>query len=271
MQNHTNTEIALNEHRFWLQIMGDHSRFIFFSLSPTEAKFISTAQEYIVLFDQLLQQTFHKSMSPTELEELSLKAYEATYRLREFNIELLFMSLTSNLKIHLTSSFINDMLNELEEYLFILNSLMKGQIPLLHPLHHHALWLANTVGYCTFIMSGLDHIEEDIINAANEFKNQFQALTTKSLMLKGFLRTGLNNFTALDHLNEKSRIVTNDFINFLEDIREQRMDHKILGHLMPLMADHFHREECYYILKLSQSSANVKKPDCDPAGPRLEI
>lgn len=270
MDAFSNMDAALSEHRFWLQIMGDHSRFIFFSLAPTESEYILTAQEFIILFDQLLEQS-HKRLSAAALEELNRKAYEATYRLREFKIELLSMSLTSEIKTHLPPTFFNDMLNELEEYLFILNSLMNGQIPLLHPIHYHMLWLMDAVGHSASIMSEIDFIEKDLTKSANQFEIQFKDLDTKSLTLNGYLRTGMSNFPSLERLNEQANTAINNFMEFLGAIRDQRMDGKILGTLMPLVADHMFREECYYLVKLSQASGNIRKPDCDPASPRLEI
>ena len=47
-------QVALFEHRFWLQILGDHSRFILNALSPTETKEIQIAENFIPIFDQLL-------------------------------------------------------------------------------------------------------------------------------------------------------------------------------------------------------------------------
>jgi hypothetical protein len=261
---------ALFEHQFWLQIMGDHSRFIFFSLAPTESEYILTAQEFIIQFDQLLEQV-HKELSDTELKAINRKAYEITYRLREFKVELLSMSLTSDLKSHLSPSFYNDMLNELDEYLFTLNTLISGQIPLFHPLHYHALWLTDAVGHAAFVAAALDLVEKDLIDRVCRYEMQFSDLNMKSLLMNGYLRTQLRNFPALGRLNEQVGIAMTNFMEFLENIRDQRMDGRVLGTLMPLMADHMAREECYYLWKLSQTTNNIRKPSCDPARPRLEI
>ena len=50
-------EVSLFEDRFWLQILGDHSRFIFTSLSPDETEAVNQAQNFIMTFDSLLQQS----------------------------------------------------------------------------------------------------------------------------------------------------------------------------------------------------------------------
>lgn len=263
-------ENALFENRFWLQIMGDHARFIFFSLAPTESEYLVTSQEFIILFDQLLDQS-HKHLSETELNGLYRKAYEATYRLREFKLELLTMSLTSDFKSHLTSSFYNGMLNELEEYLFILNSLMTGHSPLLHPLHYHMLWLADAAEHAASLTATLDNIEKKQINQSNQYEIEFQDLYLKALTMNGFLRTQLLEFPSLDKYNEQAKNMIADFMEYLENLRDQRLDIKILGSLMPLMADHMAREECYYMWKLYQTTNNIKKPECDPTRPRVEV
>ena len=270
MELESSIESILAEHQFWLQIMGDHARFIFFSLAPTETEFIMTAQEFIILFDELLNQS-HKQFTETELQELNRKAYEAAYRLREFKLELLTHSLKPDLKSQLTSTFINGMINEVEEYLFYLNSLINGQNPLQHPLHYHMLWLTDAAHHAASLSSMLDMIEKNLLEQSFRYELQFQDLYLKALTMNGYLRTQLLNFPALDRLNEQANQTIKEFLEYLEALRDQRMDGKILGSLMPLMADHMVREECYYLEKLSQSATNIKKPDCDPSRPRLEL
>ena len=269
MDHDSIADITSFENRFWLQIMGDHSRFIFFSLPPTEATYILTAQEFILLFDQLLEQSQEK-LSPDSSNALNLRAYEAVYRFREFKIELLSMALRTDLQSHLSPSIYNDMLNELEEYLFILNSLQNSQLPLMHPLHYHMLWLNDAIGHASIISSSLDLTETDLLDQTSNFKMQFLDLYYKSLSFNGYQRTQFINFPALNKLNEQANHVVTIFYDFLESLRDQRMDGKVLGTLTPLMADHMVREECYYQWKMSLSTNNIRKPDCDPGRPRLE-
>lgn len=259
----------LFEHQFWLQILGDHSRFIFFSLAPTETEYILLAQEFILIFDQLLEQS-RKKLEASELFELNQKALETAYRLREFKLELLSMSLTSDLKSHLSSSFFNDMLNELEEYILILTAIMNEQEPITHPLHYHMLWLSDAIGHASTLSSSLDLVEKDYIDQSYKFEVLFQDLYLKSLLFNGYLRTQMMDFAALERFNDQVKLAITNFIEFLENLRDQRLDSRVLGTLMPLMADHMVREECYYLLKLSKTTKTVRKPECDPTSPRVE-
>jgi hypothetical protein len=87
--------------------------------------------------------------------------------------------------------------------------------------------------------------------------------------MNGYLRTQLISFPSLNRLNDQAALAIKNFTEFLDNLRDQKMDNKVLGTLMPLMADHMYREECYYLWKLSQTTDTVRKPDCDPARPRI--
>lgn len=270
MNTSENIESAIFEHRFWLQILGDHSRFIFFSLAPTETEYILLAQEFILLFDKLLEDT--KQVTEDEsLNMLNQNAYEAASRLREFKLELLSMSLDADLKIQLPPSFINDMVNELEEYLYVIYNIRNKLSDLIHPIHYHMLWLSDAIGHAASIEAELDFIEADLIDQACRFKIQFQDLYLKALIMNGYLRTELKRFPALNRLNEQAAAAIQSFTDYLDSLRDKRTDRRVLGTLMPLMADHMSREECYYLWKLSQISSTIRRPDCDPTRPRLEL
>jgi hypothetical protein len=58
------------------------------------------------------------------------------------------------------------------------------------------------------------------------------------------------------------------FMRFLKDLEELRITKMTLGIMEPLVPDHMHREECYYLLHLSRVS-EVPAPDCDPTEPRV--
>lgn len=46
-------EMTLFEHQFWLQVLGDHSRFILNALSPKEVPLVQQTNRFINLFDNL--------------------------------------------------------------------------------------------------------------------------------------------------------------------------------------------------------------------------
>ncbi|WP_082588337.1 DUF2935 domain-containing protein [Paenibacillus sp. Soil724D2] len=118
-------EQTLFEHRFWLQILGDHARFIYNALAPVELKDIAIAHSYINQYDQLLGQARMNEVN--NLAQINKQAYDLTANLREYKLNLLDRLLFGQIKIGLTPTFINHMLNELEEYFKILIVLLDGK------------------------------------------------------------------------------------------------------------------------------------------------
>ncbi len=270
MDINSTIESVLFEHRFWLQILGDHSRFLLFSLAPSEAEQIITVQEFLLLFDNLLE-TARKFLSEQELEDLNQNAWETAYRFREFKLGLLAAALASDRAAGPSPSFLNDMLNETEEYLNLLTALYHRTPMIWHSLCYHMLWLSDAAGHASSLSASLDRCEQELLQRASRYEQQFLELYHKSLQMKGYLRTQLQQFPALTRMNEQSAALVMEFIEFLDTLRDQRMDQRVLGSLHPLMADHMSREACYYLWKLSAATKTIRCQDCDPARPRLEL
>lgn len=262
-------ESVLFENRFWLQILGDHSRFIFQSLAPNEQSEIERAHYFIQSFDNLLE--FARSnLSDEEIMTLNQQASIQTQSLRDFKLYLLERQLIGKISLSLSPTFINHMVNELEEYERILNAYLSGTLPpASNPVDIHLLWLSDAAGHAATITSLLDMVEFDTQEKSKRFTNQFEHFYLKAVELAGYLRTNLQNFPALNRFNHQAEMEIKLFQVFLHELEEMRMNDELLGVLTPLMADHMSREECYYLMKLSEVS-DVKAPDCYPTKPRNE-
>jgi Domain of unknown function (DUF2935) len=253
------------EHRFWLQILGDHARFIHDALAPVQKEEIEKASIFIRVFDTLLNDV--KSSDPIQL---TAKAEVEVIKFREFKLELLRKHLIGKIKIHLSPTFINHMVNELEEYLGILKHLKAGEVPpVYHELHHHLVWLLDAAGHSEAISSNLDSVEKRLREKSDSFTKHFEDFYLKAVEMAGYLRTNLTTFPALAKFNSNAQLEIKLFQNFLQEIEELELSDQALGTFAPLMADHMSREECYYLLKLSES-ANLTMPNCDPTKPRIK-
>ncbi|WP_059174075.1 DUF2935 domain-containing protein [Bacillus sp. FJAT-27445] len=256
---------ARDEHLFWLQILGDHSRFIHEALAPVQQKEIEESSRFIHVFDSLLAQA--RTANPMQL---ATTAEAEVLRLREFKLELLRKHLVGKIKVHLSPTFFNHMVNELEEYLRILEHLKAGQVPpLYHETHHHLLWLLDAAGHSGAISSNLDSVEKRLKEKSDTFTKHFEQFYLKAVEMAGYLRTNIMEFPALAKFNSDAKLEIVLFQQFLKEIEELRLSKEALGTFAPLMADHMFREECYYLMKLSET-AKLEKPNCDPAKPRLK-
>ncbi|MDB5052349.1 MAG: hypothetical protein JWM44_399 [Bacilli bacterium] len=259
---------ALFEQRFWLQILGDHARFILGALAPVEQEEIQPAECFIQSFDQLLEQA-RCPLDRNELMVLNQTSYQKALELRAFKLHLLERLLSNDIQFHLPPTFINHMVNEIEEYLRINGHLLAGELPpLFGPLHLHLLWLPDASGHASAITINLDMVEKKLIHISEGFSQQFSEFYLKAVELAGYMRSNLKQFPALTRFNKEVELELLLFQDFLCELEELDLKAEVLGTLLPLFPDHMAREECYYLTKLSQVS-EVKQPQCDPTKPRV--
>ena len=258
-------DVALYEHRFWLQVLGDHARFLHEALVPVEKDEIETAKYFINTFDRLLSR-----VDSTDLVHLSMRADEEAKKIRDFKLELIAKMLTGKVKIHFGPTFINHMVNEVEEYIRVLDYLKKGQVPpVFHELHHHSVWLLDAAGHAGAIHSNLDQVEKRLKARSEKYMKRFEDFYIKAVELSGYLRTNLTSFPALQRLNSDVSLEIQLFMKFLDELKELELSEQALGSFGPLMADHMFREECYYLTKVAEA-ADMQEPPCDPGKPRLK-
>lgn len=260
---------ALYEQRFWLQVMGDHARFIKGALAADEREEIQRAECFVIAFDQLLEQA-RRSLNSQDLLGLSQTAYQKGLEIRAFKLHLLERLLQHNIKFKLPTTFINHMVNEVEEFLRISIPLMAGEcLPVYDAVHLHLMWLQDAIGHAFGVGSNLDLVENKLLMKSVKFIEQFKDFYLKAVEMAGYLRTNLAQFPALSRFNKEVEWEMLLFLDFLRELEELGLKNELLGTLMPLMADHMAREECYYLTKLAQVS-EVKQPNCDPTKPRTE-
>ncbi|KRF19186.1 DUF2935 domain-containing protein [Paenibacillus sp. Soil787] len=258
---------TLFEHRFWLQILGDHARFIYNSLAPVELKDIAIAHSYINQYDQLLDQARMNEVN--NLAQINKQAYDLTANLREYKLNLLDRLLLGQIKIGLTPTFINHMVNELEEYFRILSALMEGKpVPRYAPLHHDLLWLNDAAGHAAAIAVDLDAVEKRLIKKSEHFEKNFNEFYLKAIELTGYLRTLRANYPSFIKFHSDINMEMSIFMAFLKEVEELGLSAELLSRINPLVPDHMFREECYYLLKLSQSGV-VPPQNCDPTKPKV--
>ncbi|KGR87387.1 hypothetical protein CD32_03555 [Lysinibacillus odysseyi 34hs-1 = NBRC 100172] len=251
MSNYLKT--AMFEHQFWLQVLADHSRFIHDSLYPSQKEDIAKADGFIKHFDQLLKQV--KTLDDQTAVTFSEAVETEVKQLKEFKLSIIRRHLTGEMKIHLTPSFINHMVNELEEYERVLSYLNQGKTPpIFHELHHHLLWLLDASGHAGAINDRMDAVEKRLKEKSAAFTKHFEQFYLKALELTGFLRTNLDKFPALKRFNREVKVEMGLFKTFLRELEEMELSSEVLDIFTVSMADHMLREEQYYLIKLAQSA-----------------
>ena len=268
------TVAILDEHRFWLQILGDHLRFMELSLHVGETELLQRVADLQAIADTLLQEARagpgagpRTQPQPTDL---TARALEFGLQVKVLKKEILTRHLVGKVNIHLAPTFLNHMLNELDEYLDLLDTYTKmGEIFVKHPLEYHNLWLPDGAGHAESIACNLDDVERDLRTRAHVCKKMFEDLFHKTHEFIGYLRTDLATFPALDRLTRTADFEMKLFVRLLQEISQMKVDHTVLSTLNPLIVDHMLREECYYLKKLAPFLGQA--PNCDPAKERVPM
>ncbi|WP_089743152.1 DUF2935 domain-containing protein [Gracilibacillus ureilyticus] len=242
------------EHQFWLQVLADHARFIHDSLYPSQSEDIKKANTFITYYDQLLMQA--NTLNNSNAISFAKSVEEITKQFREFKLYIIKRHLTGQMGIHLTPTFLNHMVNELEEYLLILTYLKQGdKPPIFHELHHHLLWLVDASGHAGAINDRLDGVEKRLKEKSAAFNKHFDQFYLKAVELTGYLRANIDSFPALEKFNHDVEIEMGLFQTFLHELEEMELSAEVLSTFTASMADHMAREEQYYLFKLAESKS----------------
>jgi hypothetical protein len=197
-----------------------------------------------------------------------LEAYSAAMNFRDLKLTMLHKQIMDKIEIMLPPTFINHMVNELEEYLSILNDFLEGNLPVNRDIDLHLLWLLDGEGHASAIASNLDMTQKELIKESKRYSEMFMNLYLRTIEYNGYTRIGVNDFPALSKHNLEVDEIMSCFKEYLKDLKVSITEKKVLGTISPLMLDHMFREECYYLTKLSMVS-ETNAPNCDPAKPRI--
>lgn len=243
---------VIEEIRFWTGIMRDHAEFILTSLSYNEEEEINHAEFFKLSFARLHEQSKQVSEGHVVNTEILNRCINLLINFINFKRQLLGKLLKCQLNTSLPPTFYNHMINEaMEFYKILIRTQSHAKVnALLEILNLHQIWLPDAAGHAASIAGDLDPTEKLLIKEAQQFEKIFNSLALKAEELgKMLVRTGLND-GALSFLNQEAKKNIEEFIAYLEKIKELTMGCKVLGTLKPLIPDHMIREENYYLHKV---------------------
>jgi hypothetical protein len=242
---------------FWSGIMRDHAEFFLISLSHRETEFIRAAQFYKDAFTSI-----RDSASASPIEALIINVTPLLLNFINFKRLAVRKLLQCDIELGHPPSFINHMINEAMEFYRDLCTMNTGvsMSPAAQNIQLHKIWLPDASGHAASIAAELDPTETMLIKEAEEFKKVFSNLFVKATELGLMLERACLDNSSLEWLNKEVEKKINEFICFLDKVRELREHCKALGTFKPLIPDHMIREETYYlneIMAISKASHHV--------------
>ena len=254
------------DNQFWLQVMGDHAIMIYQNLSPLESQIIKQTEEFIRTYNELMTQA-RTELTDDQVRQLIQRALETTRRFLQYKSNILSKQLTEMIRLSLSTGIINHMINEANEYLYILSQYAADIVPKFSSVHYHVLWLRDALEHSNIIESFTGFPYREVSVQAHNFTNTFEILYSKAFEFNEYMRTGLKYFPAIDQLNTDAYNNYSLFAEFLVDLILKIDKKRIVIPLNMLFIDHMYREACYYLTQLADVSES-RRPTCDPAAPR---
>lgn len=242
------------EIEFWTEIMRDHGMFQYDNLSPSEEEAITTAKYFMDKFSELNLEikNMPNNIPPTQMDNIISKNIDELNKFISFKQELLSRLLKCAIKLKLTPTFINHMINEAMEYYRVLGITLQRVAfnPVLENIRLHKTWLRDASGHAAAIASDLDPVETKLVKTAQKFQKKFDALSIKAFELYPmYERTSLQD-GIIAYFNKEIEDEITQFIGFLNYVKDLRLNCKVLGVLQPIIPDHMIREENYYLYRI---------------------
>ncbi len=244
------------EHRFWLKILDDHAHFVRDYLSPTEKKYVKTAQKFIDDFryfrKRLTEIPSETDVSSPVLITFAKEVQPLASSYYQFESHLQYLRLRNEVNLNLTPSFLTGTLLENQEYLRLLQYMVRGEQPPMQSLTALLdLWLEDQAGHAELLANGLDPLEEGPIEQAQTLARQFIWFQFKNSEIKKmhhFTQARVPEQGKFVHQVIQAVLTFNQLVlGMLEEYKQKqlfnRLTYRFLVHHLP--------ETCYFLTKLA--------------------
>lgn len=173
---------------------------------------------------------------------LNQKAINLVTLLTQFKANILSMVLACKLFTNNYPLLIDHIMREAKLYILLLQRLQNKEEMNLEKFAYEqeAFWNRIMAEHAKFIRGLLDPTENDLINTANKFGNDFDKLTKEAI-------EAMDKSLPIAKITENSYKATTEIRNFKKQGTEGLVQCKIKSIILPLLADHTLREANHYL------------------------
>lgn len=254
------------ENEFWIQLMGDHAITLGRAIHPKNQSEMQIVQQYKATFESLLARA-RQPLKPDELTKLYSDEMGATEHFRRFLLQLLKMQVLDGIQINIQPVLFNQMVALAENYLGRLSALLNKKEYERTPYGLHLFWLPVFIAQASNILNQLGIYYMHLRERARYFVTYLANLYLRALEMSKVFKIGVTDFPMANRIADDIESTLEGFAVFIVDLDRLVQNKEIPGLLDILTIDHVYRMLCYYLTELSDIT-DVKKPACDPAGPR---
>jgi hypothetical protein len=244
------------EHRFWLDILQDHARFLLDHLSPHEKVWIEEADKYVHVFNCLLRKLDDLPASSNASSKLWIayakEAHTAAAGYYQLEGRLQALLIAEQVELSMSPALLNGTLTENQEYLRMLQYYVQGaEAPALSLWSLMDLWLDDQLGHAELIQELLAPLSLQHAVEAGSLAEEFRSHLLSNKAIQGYLRFTPPGFSGqLNLARDAAASVVRLFLLVEETVSLLRPLPHLEASLLRLVEHHL-PEASYFMTKLS--------------------
>ncbi|MDD4588554.1 MAG: DUF2935 domain-containing protein [Heliobacteriaceae bacterium] len=242
---------TMDEIRFWLRIMMEHSLFMQLGFPCTEANLIRQANEFQKNFQSLLKES--ETVPPSQFMAFVERAKILTENLRKFKRRVLHIIITCGFKLggYNHPLLIDHISREAEYFILVLEKAQKGksEYPFHSIIQENVFWLRIMGDHAKFIHSLLDQSERGLQHTVKAFSDEYDLLLAQARDLEGYL-WDFQKIPALIRFQGEVKATTTRYRDFKAQAAELVDKCAILSLIPAPLADHVRREAEHFLMIL---------------------
>jgi hypothetical protein len=243
---------SLNENRFWLRIMKEHSLFLNEGMNRNDKDLIAQTERFYRYFEQQEKRAHQTPQTAQAVRKLNEDSIQLVYGFRNFKRNLLILIVNCKISGFNFPLLVDHIAREAEYFMNTLTKLNQG---ILEPIqdaiiHENVFWLRIMMEHSRFIASLLDQSERNLINTARKFGDDFEVLLNQARDVESMLLRKKPTYPIIGKMNKDSADATEELRNFKKAGLELIKTCQIKSVINPLLADHVLREAEHFLFMI---------------------
>jgi hypothetical protein len=261
----------LEEHRFWLQILGDQADILSFRIDPAETADIGQAIQLRDRFYGLYDQSRQYNLTDVQMSELNRNALKESLEYKSFLILILRKQLLEKYYIGLMPVFVNSFISKTNMYISIIEEYAQGRKPVLTSAGFLGFWLPVLAPYAAWVESNIGIYFNNFRLRAHQYSQAFLNDYVRIAENLRIIQNGMmEDFPLIQEVASEVYDRLLSYATFVVDTMIRVEQRRLPSSLNHIFLDHFYRILCYVT---TQMSIILKKdrPACDFTAPRYSI
>jgi len=247
--NKTTPSVMLEEIKFWLAILQEHTVFIRAGIPAEHTDLINEAKNF---YQELgaLRARADKPLTEKKFTELVKDALAVITDLYKFKRHLLHLSMTGRLEGCNPPLFYDHLAREAEYVLRLLEESKKygPDCRTMSKAQEAAFWLQLMADHGRFIGQRLDPSERNLVGTAISFADEFDQLRLQSTDFVSMMRGYNRELPAFDRFLQDARMATIRLRDFERAVVTMIEERRLLGTMPVLLAEHVRREADHFLV-----------------------